>query len=82
MTLEAFKEIPSKFIKTFTSNNGKEFTGFKELEKKLNVECYFAKPYHSWERGCDENYNGLLRRYFPKGRIFFKLTKEEVRKVM
>ncbi len=82
VTLEAFKVIPGKFIKTFTSDNGKEFAGFKELEKELNVECYFANPYHSWERGCNENYNGLLRRYFPKGSNFFKLTKEEVRKVM
>lgn len=81
-TLKAFKEIAGKFIKTFTSDNGKEFAGFKELEEKLEVECYFANPYHSWERGCNENYNGLLRRYFPKGTNFFKLTKEEVRKAM
>ncbi len=81
-TIEVFKVIPSKFIKTFTSDNGKKFAGFKELEKELNVECYFANPYHSWERGYNENYNELLRRYFLMGSNFFKLTKEEVRKVM
>jgi len=77
-TIENFKYIPSKYVRTFTSDNGKEFSGFKELEEKLKVETYFANPYHSWERGTNENTNGLLRRYFPKGTDFRNLAKEEV----
>ena len=77
-TLENFKYIPKKLIKTFTSDNGKEFSGFKELEDRLGINTYFANPYHSWERGTNENTNGLLRRFFPKGTYFLKLTKEEV----
>ncbi len=72
--IENFKYIPPEYVRTFTSDNGKEFSGFKELE----VESYFANPYHSWERGTNENTNGLLRRYFPKGTDFRNLTKEEV----
>lgn len=81
-TIENFKYIPNELIKTFTSDNGKEFSKFKELEKELGVSCYFANPYHSWERGTNENTNGLLRRYFPKGTDFIKLTKEEVNKAV
>ena len=46
--------------------------------EKLELKTYFANPYHSWERGTNENTNGLLRRFFPKGTDFLKLTKEEV----
>lgn len=81
-TIESFKYLPEDLPKTFTSDNGKEFSKFKELEKKLRVKCYFANPYHSWERGTNENTNGLLRRYFPKGTDFSELTKEEVNKAV
>lgn len=81
-TIENFKYIPNQLVKTFTSDNGKEFSKFKELEKELEVYCYFANPYHSWERGTNENTNGLLRRYFPKGTDFRQLTKEEVNKAV
>ncbi len=77
-TLENFKYIPKELVKTFTSDNGKEFSRFKELEEKLKIKTYFANPYHSWERGTNENTNGLLRRFFPKGTDFLKLTKQEV----
>ena len=77
-TIENFKYIPPEYVRTFTSDNGKEFSGFKELEKKLEIDTYFANPYHSWERGTNENTNGLLRRYFPKGTDFRNLTKAEV----
>ena len=65
-TIENFKYIPSEYVKTFTSDNEKEFSGFKELEVELDVKGYFTNPYHSWERRTNENTNGLLRRYFPK----------------
>ncbi len=81
-TIESFKYLPKWAVKTFTSDNGKEFSKFKELEDELEVDFYFANPYHSWERGTNENTNGLLRRYFPKGTDFKTLSKEEVNKAV
>jgi len=52
---------------TITFDNGTEFHGYKVLEERFPVKCYFATPYHSWERGSNENLNGLIRQYFPKG---------------
>ena len=52
---------------TITFDNGTEFHGYKLLEERFPVKCYFATPYHSWERGSNENLNGLIRQYFPKG---------------
>lgn len=81
-TIEMFSAIPNNILKTFTSDNGKEFAKFKELEKQLNVKNYFANPYHSWERGTNENTNGLLRQYFPKGTYFSEITKKELKKIV
>lgn len=53
--------------KTITFDNGGEFAGHKLISKNLDCNIYFAKPYHSWQRGLNENTNGLLRRFFPKG---------------
>ena len=61
-------------LKSLTLDNGTEFHGFKELEEELGIEVYFAKPYHSWERGTNENTNGLIRQYLPKGMCFKELT--------
>ena len=63
---------------TVTFDNGKEFAGHEEIAKELKVDVYFAHPYHSWERGLNENTNGLLRQYFPKGTLFDMVTEEEV----
>jgi len=72
-----FKPIQS-FIKTVTFDNGKEFAYHKEIASTLNCKTYFAKPYHSWERGQNENANGLLRQYFPKSMELVDATKKEV----
>jgi IS30 family transposase len=77
-TLEAMKNLPPEKIKTMTFDNGKEFTGFKELEQGLNMTSYFARPYHSWERGTNENTNGLLRQFFPKGMDFCTISQTDV----
>lgn len=63
--IEAIREHPGMF-KTITFDNGTEFHGYKEIEKATGVTCYFAAPYHSWERGSNENCNGLIRQYLPK----------------
>jgi IS30 family transposase len=61
-------------IKTLTLDNGTEFHGFEQLEQELGIEIYFAQPYHSWERGTNENTNGLIRQYLPKGMCFKQVT--------
>lgn len=66
------------FIHTITSDNGKEFTNHKEIAEALNIDFYFAKPYHSWQRGANENLNGLVRQYFPKNHNFDTIKKEQV----
>ena len=72
LTINAISKIimnePSKF-KTITFDNGSEFHSYKKLEKRFNITCYFANPHHPWERGCNENFNGLLRQYLPKGAL-------------
>ena len=68
-------------IHTMTFDNGKEFAAHDKIAKKLKVKTYFANPYCSWERGSNENANGLLRQYFPKQTDFDKVTKDEIEKV-
>lgn len=53
-------------IKTITSDNGKEFAMHVQISNALRCKWYFADPYCSWQRGCNENYNGLVRQYIPK----------------
>lgn len=68
--LRPFKGI----VKTITFDNGTEFHGYKELETAIGVDVYFAHPYHSWERGTNENTNGLIRQFLPKRTTMFGLT--------
>jgi IS30 family transposase len=81
-TFEAMKKLPPEKIKTMTFDNGKEFAGFKKLERWLNMRSYFAWPYHSWERGTNENTNGLLRQFFPKGMDFRPIRQSELDKAI
>lgn len=71
--IKAFWSIPRIMRQTLTLDNGSEFANFKELEKKTRLKVYFADPYAAWQRGANENSNGLLRQYFPKG-IDFRNT--------
>jgi IS30 family transposase len=64
-------------MKSLTLDNGTEFHGFKELEQKLGIQIFFAQPYHSWERGTNENTNGLIRQYLPKRTCFKDLTQRQ-----
>ena len=66
--------------KTITSDNGKEFANHEHVSKHLGIEFYFADPYASWQRGANENYNGLLRQYFPKKSDFNNITWRDVKK--
>jgi IS30 family transposase len=81
-TLKKMKKLPPETIKTMTFDNGKEFAGFKELERELEMRSYFARPYHSWERGTNENTNGLLRQFFPKGMDFSTILESDIDNVL
>ncbi len=62
---------------TITSDNGTEFHGYKHVEAATGVEFYFATPHHSWERGTNENTNGLIRQYLPKGKSMAHVTQAD-----
>ena len=68
----------NKKLYTITYDNGVQFSKYETLELKLGIEVYFAYPYHSWERGTNENTNGLLRQYFPKKTLFANITQEDI----
>jgi IS30 family transposase len=70
------------WVHTLTSDNGKEFSQHATIAKKLNAKFYFAHPYASWERGLNENTNGLIRQYFPKKHDFTTITEHLVERVM
>ena len=63
--------------RTITADNGCEFHGYRDLEKAHNLKFYFAPPHHSWERGTNENTNGLIRQYLPKGISMEELTQKD-----
>ena len=69
-------------VYTITADNGREFAWHKKITKELDVSFFFAKPYHSWERGTNENTNGLLRQYFPKHLPFANATTKWVKFAM
>ncbi|MDP0562885.1 MAG: IS30 family transposase [Candidatus Endonucleobacter sp. (ex Gigantidas childressi)] len=74
--LNPFKDI----VHTITADNGKEFSCHEKISQVLSAEVYFAHPYSSWQRGLNENTNGLLRQYFPKNTGFKKVGKIEVKR--
>lgn len=69
-------------VTTVTSDNGREFAHHEVVAQTLQVDYFFAHPYHSWERGLNENTNGLVRQYFPKGSDFTSITDQQVQQVM
>lgn len=78
LALQRFAHIPRTKRRTFTLDNGPEFSDWERLEKKSGATVYFAYPHHPWERGSNENTNGLLRQYFPRSLNFNLVTAEEV----
>lgn len=78
-TVSIFKYIPKEKRLTLTRDNGVEFGDLDiDLEIKTNMQVYRAHPYHSWERGTNENWNGLLREFFPKGMLFASITQYDI----
>jgi IS30 family transposase len=75
--LEPLKE----HVLRLTSDNGKEFASYRTISEKLEANFYFCTPYHSWESCLNENINGLVRQYSPKGTDFVKLNATDVKRV-
>lgn len=72
------KDLPEKLLRTMTLDNGKEFAEHERLTQRLGTSVYFADPYASWQRGLNENTNGLLRQFFPKGTDFSRISRHQV----
>ena len=79
-TVRRLKPI-GDFVHTITFDNGKEFAAHQDIAHALETKIFFATPYHAWERGLNENTNGLIRDFFPKGTDFSMITNAEVAKV-
>ena len=75
-TIKLLKRHPGR-CQTITSDNGTEFHGYADIEAESGLKFYFATPHHSWERGTNENTNGLIRQYLPKGQSMAGLTQKE-----
>ena len=65
--IEILSEYPKELVKAITCDRGKEFAGWKKIKETLKCDMYFADPYCAWQKGTNENSNGLLREYYPKG---------------
>ena len=65
--IETLSKFPSELVKTITCDRGKEFANWEQIENELHCEVYFADPYCAWQKGTNENSNGLLREFYPKG---------------
>lgn len=79
--IDSLKPI-SKLVLTITSDNGIEFGEHMKIKQELNTDFYFAHPYSSWERGLNENTNGLLRQYIPKGSSFTEIQEAQLSSIM
>jgi IS30 family transposase len=79
--IDRLKKLPAKGRQTLTLDNGTENAKHEQLSAKLGIKCYFARPYASWERGSNENANGLIRWYLPKGTDFRTITPEQIAQV-
>lgn len=79
-TIEKLGQAPLPVL-TITYDNGKEFSEHSKIAEALKRDCYFAKPYHSWERGLNEHTNGLVRQYLPKSTDFTKVSDETVQRI-
>lgn len=79
---ELTAQLEQLVVKTITSDNGREFAHHQRIAQQLKADFYFAHPYCSWERGLNENTNGLVRQYFPKKSDFSKIADKQINKVV
>ena len=76
---KTFKRIPKEFRKTLTYDRGSEMSQHKLFTEDTKIRVYFADPYSPWQRGTNENTNGLIRQYFPKGTDFNQVPRSAIR---
>jgi IS30 family transposase len=79
-TIDKMADLPHP-VRTITYDNGKEFAAHKNIARALNTNCFFATPYHSWERGLNEHTNGLVRQYLPKSTEFTGVSDDEIQAI-
>ena len=77
-----YNTLTSKLLKTFTVDRGKEFACYEQVETKFGIPMYFADAYAAWQRGTNENSNGLLREFFPKKTDLAQVTLDKLREVL
>ena len=80
LIIDYLKQYPSELVKTITTDNGNEFADWKTIEKELNCEVYFCDTFCAWQKGSNENSNGLLREFFPKGYNLSRYTQAYIDK--
>lgn len=80
--INLLSNIPSKYVKTITFDRGKEFSKWRDIEKGLKCKSYFTDPFCAWQKGSNENTNGLLREFFPKGTNLANVKPEDVRQAL
>ena len=76
-----FKPLPKKSRLSLTLDNGKEFARHEDIARDATMDVFFANPYHSWERGTNENTNGLIRRLYPKKSSFSGICRAELKRI-
>lgn len=81
VVISRLKKLPAGGRQTLTLDNGTENAKHEQISSRLGIKCFFAHPYSSWERGTNENLNGLIRWYLPKGTDFSKITPEQIAQV-
>lgn len=81
-TISAFESIPTIMKKSFSVDNGKEFAHHQELAKQTGMDVYFCDPHAPWQRGTNENTNGLLRQFFPKGTSLANISQNDLKAVV
>ena len=73
--------LPCSLRRSTTFDNGPEFAAYAKLTEWLKLAVYFAAPYCAWQRGSNENFNGLVRQFYPKGTDFKKVTRKDVKRI-
>ncbi len=78
--IAVLSKLPKGAVKTITCDRGSEFSHWKEIEEALHCSVYFADPYCAWQKGTNENLNGLLREFYPKGRDLSHVSETTLKK--
>lgn len=78
--IKVLSKLPKSAVKTITCDRGSEFADWRRIEKELNCDMYFADPYCAWQKGTNENLNGLLREFYPKGRDLSRVSEKTLEK--